>query len=95
MSDELTPVVINPSYSLPVFLLSKKTPPLRSLSRANWLSPDVLGLLYYAIARKEPGGNTLSDSDDYLEGSCKNTLSDSLRYVPPGIRAGHSGWVTS
>jgi hypothetical protein len=42
MSDELTPVVNNPSYSPPVFLLSKKTPPLRSLSRANWLSPAVL-----------------------------------------------------
>ena len=36
---------------IPVFLLSKKATPLRSLSRANWLSLAVLGLLFYAIAQ--------------------------------------------
>jgi len=36
---------------IPVFLLSKKATPLRSLSRSNWLSLAVLGLLYYAIAQ--------------------------------------------
>ena len=80
---------------IPVFLLSKKVTPLRSLSRSNWLSLAILGFLYYTIARKDAGGNTLSDSSNYLEGSCKNTLSDSLRYVPPVIRLGHTGRVTS
>jgi drug/metabolite transporter (DMT)-like permease len=36
---------------IPVFLLSKKATPLRSLSRANWLSLVALGFLYYAIAQ--------------------------------------------
>lgn len=36
---------------IPVFLLSKKATPLRSLSRSNWLGLAALGLLYYAIAQ--------------------------------------------
>jgi len=35
---------------VPVFLLSKKVTPLRSLSRSNWLSLAALGLLFYTIA---------------------------------------------
>jgi drug/metabolite transporter (DMT)-like permease len=36
---------------VPVFLLSKKVTPLRSLSRSNWLSLAALGLLFYTIAQ--------------------------------------------
>ena len=36
---------------VPVFLMSKKATPLRSLSKANWLSLAGLGLLFYTIAQ--------------------------------------------
>ena len=36
---------------VPIYLSSKKATPLRSLSRSNWISLIVLGLLFYAITQ--------------------------------------------